>query len=200
MIAAVNDRAWAAVQALGLDEVEVLPLGDGYHEAEFLLFGGDDDDAAYDALPGLRAARVVQTMSAGTDWVEDRVPPWATLCNASGARDAAVAEWVVGALLAASYGQLRVARERTWDGGWQPQELFGATVLIVGHGSIGRAVARRLEPFGVHVVGVASRARGDVHGVGELPALLPAADAVVVLAPLTDATRGLIGGRSTRTH
>ena len=43
------------------------------------------------------------------------------------------------------------------------------------------------------MIGVASRARDDLHGIDELPALLPDADAVVVLAPLTDATRGLIG-------
>ena len=45
------------------------------------------------------------------------------------------------------------------------------------------------------MIGVASRARDDLHGVDELPELLPDADAVVVLAPLTDATRGLIGTR-----
>jgi len=66
-------------------------------------------------------------------------------------------------------------------------------VLIIGMGSIGHAVKRRLDPFGTTVVGVASRARDDLHGIDELPALLPDADAVVVLAPLTDATRGLIG-------
>jgi phosphoglycerate dehydrogenase-like enzyme len=65
-------------------------------------------------------------------------------------------------------------------------------VLILGFGSIGRAVAARLEPFGVRVVGVASRPRDGVHGVDELGELLPAADAVVVLAPLTPATRELV--------
>jgi phosphoglycerate dehydrogenase-like enzyme len=64
-------------------------------------------------------------------------------------------------------------------------------------------VRARLEPLGVNVVGVARRARGAarrgvpgrgdaVHGLDELPRLLPAADAVVVLAPLTDATRGMV--------
>jgi len=43
------------------------------------------------------------------------------------------------------------------------------------------------------VTGVASRARDGVHGAGELPELLPEADAVVVLLPLSDATRGMIG-------
>jgi phosphoglycerate dehydrogenase-like enzyme len=48
-----------------------------------------------------------------------------------------------------------------------------------------------LEPFGPRVVGVASRAREGLHGVEELPDLLPDADAVVILTPLSDSTRGL---------
>jgi phosphoglycerate dehydrogenase-like enzyme len=62
-------------------------------------------------------------------------------------------------------------------------------------GSIGRRVQQYLAPVGTEVIGVASRAREALNGIDELPALLPAADAVVVLTPLTDATRGLIGAR-----
>ena len=50
-----------------------------------------------------------QTLSAGTDWIEPHLPPQATLCAARGARDIPVAEWVVGALLGALYGQFRAA-------------------------------------------------------------------------------------------
>jgi phosphoglycerate dehydrogenase-like enzyme len=102
-----------------------------------------------------------------------------------------VAEWVVGALLGDAYGQLVSARTRRWSDA-QPRELQGATVLIVGFGSIGRALKRRLEPFGVAVLGVGRHARDGVHGSGELPALVGQADAVVVLAPLTPETRGLV--------
>jgi len=187
MIAAITASAFAAVEVLAPAGVEVRRLPDGADVAAFVLPSGEDADG----LDGREALRVVQTLSAGTDWVEPHVPPWATLCNARGARDIPVAEWVAGALLAAVYGQLRAARVRTWEDA-QPGELHGMTVLIVGHGSIGRAVQARLEPFGVRVIGVASRARDGLHGADELPALLGAVDAVVVLAPLTDATRGLV--------
>jgi phosphoglycerate dehydrogenase-like enzyme len=64
-------------------------------------------------------------------------------------------------------------------------------VLVVGFGSIGRAVEQRLEPFGVSVIGVARHAREGVRAVDELPALIGEADSVVVLTPLTPETRGL---------
>jgi len=190
VIAAVQDEAYAAMRDAAPPGVEVRPLLDGLSEAAFVVPRAEAREAL-EALPGLRSVRVVQTLSAGTDWVDARVPPWATLCNARGSRDITVAEWVVGALLGAAYGQFEAARARTWEY-VRPSELHGTTVVILGHGSIGRAVAERLAAFGVRVIGVASRARDGVHGVDELGALLPAADALVILAPLTDATRGLV--------
>jgi phosphoglycerate dehydrogenase-like enzyme len=190
VIAAVQDDAFAALRDAAPPGVEVRSLRDGFEEAAFIVPRGEDRDVL-DALPELAAVRVVQTLSAGTDWVEDRLPPWATLCNARGSRDIPVAEWVIGALLGALYRQFRAARVRTWEHA-VPTELHGMTVLILGYGSIGRALAERLAPFGVRVIGVASRARDGAHGVDELPALLPAADALVVLAPLSAATRGMV--------
>jgi phosphoglycerate dehydrogenase-like enzyme len=169
--------------------VEVRRLPDGRDAAAFVLPDWQDRETI-EALPQLERLRVVQALSAGTDWIEARVPAWATLCNARGARDVSVAEWVVGALLGDAYGQLTAARTRRWSDA-APRELYGATVLIVGFGSIGRAVERRLEPFGVTVIGVARRARDGVHATGELPALVEQADAVVVLTPLTPQTTGL---------
>jgi phosphoglycerate dehydrogenase-like enzyme len=67
-------------------------------------------------------------------------------------------------------------------------------VVILGAGSIGRAVEERLVPFGVgEIVRVARSARDGVHGVDELPGLLPGADVVVNLLPATPETRGLLG-------
>ena len=67
-------------------------------------------------------------------------------------------------------------------------------MLIVGAGSIGHAIEQHLAPFGVTVTRVARTARPeqDVHAVDELPALLPHADVVVLVVPLTEQTRGLV--------
>jgi|SRR5215211_464808 len=189
MIAAVTARAFDVVAELVPAGVDVRRLPDGLDSAAFVLPDSDDAETI-DALPELMRLRVLQTLSAGTDWIEARVPAWASLCNARGARDAAVAEWVVGALLGDAYGQLTAARTRRWSDA-RPRELQSAVVLIVGFGSIGRALKRRLEPFGVTVIGVARHARDGVRDTSELPALLEQADAVVLLTPLTSKTAGL---------
>jgi phosphoglycerate dehydrogenase-like enzyme len=173
--------------------VEVL-LADDTTDLETIdfLVAGSVYPQLLERVPALTRLAVVQVLSAGTDWIEPYVPPQATLCNARGTRDGPVAEWVMGALLGVSTRLLECARIHTWTKR-QLVDLGGWTVLIVGMGSIGHRVGQYLAPLGTEVVGVASRAREDLHGIDELPALLPRADAVVVLAPLTDATRGLVG-------
>jgi phosphoglycerate dehydrogenase-like enzyme len=151
-------------------------------------------EVAFEVLPALR---VVQLLSAGVDWIIDAVPEGVTLCDAAGARDGAMAEWVVAALLADAKNARACAEQQAREV-WEAvglTDLAGARVLILGHGSIGRAVAERLAPFGVELIGVARTARDGVHGIDELDALLPGADAVVNLLPLTPATRGLVDAR-----
>jgi phosphoglycerate dehydrogenase-like enzyme len=190
VVAAVTERAFEVVAGLAPDTVDVRRLPDGRDDAAFVLPDWKDRETVQ-ALPQLERMRVVQALSAGTDWIEALVPPWATLCNARGARDVPVAEWVIGALLGDAYGQFEAARSRRWSDA-VPRELHGATVLIIGYGSIGRDVERHLGPFGVTVIRVARHARDGVHAVGELPALMGQADAVVVLAPMTPETAGMV--------
>jgi phosphoglycerate dehydrogenase-like enzyme len=142
-------------------------------------------------MPGLR---VIQTLSAGVDWIVPAVPARVTLCDARGARDAAVAEWVLAGILALvkHLPELRDnQRERRWSA-IEPDDLVGSTALILGYGSIGRAVEERLKPFGVDIVRVARRARTGVHVVAELRGLLPRADVLIVLVPFTPQTDGLL--------
>ncbi|HEY0279951.1 MAG TPA: NAD(P)-dependent oxidoreductase [Solirubrobacterales bacterium] len=189
---AVRESAFERLREVAPAGVEVVLLDDDLDlETIDFLIPSTADKGTLAALPGLTRVAVVQTISAGTDWVEGRVPAGATLCNARGTRDRPVAEWVMAALLGASSRTLEGAPATSWSE-IELEDLESWTVLIVGMGSIGRQVAAFLEPFGARVVGVASRARDDLHGADELPRLLPSADAVVVLAPLTDDTHGLI--------
>jgi phosphoglycerate dehydrogenase-like enzyme len=171
----------------------VVAIDDGLDlESVGFLVPSSHEGRVIEALPGLTRLEVVQVLSAGTDLIEGRMPPQATLCNARGARDGPVAEWVLAALLGATSRTLECAPLTTWTDR-KVVDLESWTVLVVGMGSIGRHVARLLDPFGTRVVGVASRGRDDLHGVDELPDLLPDADAVVILTPLSDDTKGLIG-------
>jgi phosphoglycerate dehydrogenase-like enzyme len=194
--AAVAPAALSAVRAQAPPGVEVVCLDDGgldLDEVDFLVPPAGERSLLA-RLPSLQRLAVLQVLSAGVDWVERHVPERALLCSARGARDGPVAEWVLGALLGASTGLLRCARERRWERR-ELEDLAAWRVLIVGMGSIGHALAARLRALGSEVEGVASRARDGLHGPQELGALLAGADAVVLLVPLTDETRGLIGAR-----
>ncbi|AGZ45645.1 2-hydroxyacid dehydrogenase [Actinoplanes friuliensis] len=154
---------------------------------------------ASDLLPQLTGLEVVQLLSAGADnWV-GRVPSPVQLCDARGVHDASVSEWVLGAAIGSlrQFPAFARAQERQeWTpGAFTPTpELTGKRVLIVGAGSIGRAIEQRLAPFEVTVTRVARTARPehDVHAVDELPVLLPYAEVVVLVVPLTEQTRGLV--------
>jgi phosphoglycerate dehydrogenase-like enzyme len=192
--AAVAAAAYESIRSRAPEDVELVRIDDltDLDSVDFLVPPAGERDVLRE-LPGLTQLSVIQVLSAGTDWIEGHVPPRATLCNARGARDGPVAEWLLGALLGASTGLLACAGATTWDRSRELEDLGEWTVLVVGMGSIGRRLASDLAPLGTSVVGVGSRARDDLHGPEDLPHLLPGADAVVVLAPLTDATRGMIG-------
>ncbi len=155
------------------------------------FLSGADMATAYAALPDLE---VVQLLSAGVENFVDGVPAGVQLCNARGAHTGPTAEWVVAAMLA-SYRMfprfLAAQREGRWDYAVN-EELAGRRVLVVGAGDIAVRVRRMLAGFDVEVQLVARTARDGVPGVGDLPELVSDVDVVVLLVPLTDATRGLV--------
>ncbi|OIJ25281.1 2-hydroxyacid dehydrogenase [Nocardioides luteus] len=153
--------------------------------------------AGRDLLPRMPALRAVQSLSAGVEKVIPLIGPEVTLCNGRGLHDASAAEHGLGLILAAQRELPRWVRDQD-AGRWQPEHtrsLADSRVVIVGYGSIGAALERRLLACEAEVVRVASKADPgrDVHGVDELPALLPAADIVVLTLPENPGTIGLIG-------
>jgi phosphoglycerate dehydrogenase-like enzyme len=147
------------------------------------------------ALEGMTGLRVIQSTSAGVDWIAGRVPSGVHVHNARGVYDGPLAEWVVAAILAMNRGLLQARDAQaaaTWRGFMPSGELADANVVILGQGSIGSAVAARVRPFGGRVTGVGRSARDGVAGVADLPRLLPMADVLVNLLPLTRETLGLV--------
>jgi phosphoglycerate dehydrogenase-like enzyme len=135
---------------------------------------------------------------AGVDAFLPLLPSGVTLCDAQGVHDIPTAEWTVAVILAMQkrlpfyFGQQQL---ENWSGrreGEQIDEVSDKTVLIVGYGSIGRAIESRLAPFGPRFLRVARRARDGVFPVSQLDELLPQANIVVVITPLTAETRHLM--------
>ncbi|WP_127480588.1 2-hydroxyacid dehydrogenase [Nocardioides pantholopis] len=147
-----------------------------------------------DVLPQMTGLEVVQTLSAGVDNVRSRVPEGVTLCNGRGIHDTSTAELTLTLTLAALRGIpefVRAHDRREWEPQWRPA-LADKRVLLIGYGAIGAAIEARLQPFEVEVVRVARTAREGVHAFTELPTLMPEADVVILVVPLTDETRGLV--------
>ncbi|MEO8736049.1 MAG: 2-hydroxyacid dehydrogenase [Edaphobacter sp.] len=185
-------------------------------EIDFWILPFQRQDAI-DAFSHLRGVKVIQSMMAGVDWITPWLPKGVVLCDGRGIHDISASEWVLAAILA-SLKRFPLYRDLQLRGEWKGQssvddgflneggvqvgqyrvlgeDLAGKTILIVGYGSIGAAIEARLAPFGVKILRVARSARPtpEVHAVEELRRLLPEADVVVVIVPLTAETNGLIG-------
>ncbi|HKG27332.1 MAG TPA: D-2-hydroxyacid dehydrogenase [Thermomicrobiales bacterium] len=154
------------------------------------------------AAPNLRW---IQTVGAG---VEDIIVPEMAargiiLTNNSGVHAPNIAEHLMAMILAFARRlpfQIRGQLAHEWRDTSGRQGLFelgGQTLLVVGLGDIGQALAQRALAFGMNVVGVRRRDRGPVEGVSEvvgleaLPRVLPNAHHVAICLPLTVQTRGL---------
>jgi phosphoglycerate dehydrogenase-like enzyme len=180
-----------------------------------------DADSALEAVAGceamwfqLRTSDVEPVLAAGPDlrwWsiVNAGVNGWPLeilarrgilLSNGAGLHAVPIAEYVAMGMLALAkklpdlvHGQDR----QEWIDTGASLELFGKRALIYGYGLIGREIATRLRAFGMEITGVRRHPGSEpgVVGVESWREHLPDADFVVLSAPLTDATRALIGER-----
>jgi phosphoglycerate dehydrogenase-like enzyme len=147
-----------------------------------------------DFLGALPRLRLVQLLSAGAEQFVGRLPEGVLLCNARGAHTPSTAEWAVAATLAAQRGLPFFAREQA-AGRWSSATFFslvGARVLVVGAGDIGTTIGRMLAGFDVDLTYVARTARDGVRSTAELPELLPHADVVILIVPVTPETTGMV--------
>jgi len=141
---------------------------------------------------------LVQGQSIGYDGVAAILPEGLVFANAASVHETSTAELAVGLAIAAQR-HIDAFAVDTAAGRWAPvfaQSLADRRVLLLGYGGVGKAVAARLEPFEVELTPVASRARVEdgvaVHGIDELPELLPRAEIVILTLPGGEATQGLV--------
>ncbi len=145
-------------------------------------------------LAAVEGVEVVQLLSAGVERWAGKVPQGVSLVNARGAHGGSTAEWAVAALLAIRREIPAFVRQQD-RGDWTEvgsRGLQGAHVVVLGAGDLGEQTRLRLAGFGCRTTVVARTAREGVRPVSDLPELLPTADAVVVVVPLTGRTRGLV--------
>jgi phosphoglycerate dehydrogenase-like enzyme len=145
----------------------------------------------------------------------------AQLTSASGIHGPVMGEYVLMMMLAHAHDLPRMIsgqRERAWPGDFTQRVLRGASVGIVGYGSIGREVARLASTFGMRILackrdpearedqGYALPGTGDprgelperIYGFDGLPEMLGQSDYVVLTAPLTPATQNMINAETLR--
>jgi phosphoglycerate dehydrogenase-like enzyme len=179
-------------------------LRDALEGANALLVWDFSATSLTDAWPAARSLEWVHLASAGVDRV--LTPAVASsdvvMTNSRGVLDAAIAEYVLGLALAMAKdlpGTMLRQTQQRWE--HRPTlRLAGTSALVVGPGSIGRAVGSLLAAAGVHVDAVGRAARavregepfGRVHGSVDLADVVPGYDLVVLTAPLTGQTRGLV--------
>jgi phosphoglycerate dehydrogenase-like enzyme len=151
--------------------------------------------------------RWVHTRSAGIDTMlfPELVASPVVLTNGSGVFSDSLAEWVLGAILYFAKDLRRLVRSQM-EGRWEPfegvGEIAGRTLGIVGYGDIGRAVASRARALGMRVLGMTRRGPllynadplvSQVFGPNDRIRMIEQSDYIVVAAPLTPETRGMIG-------
>jgi phosphoglycerate dehydrogenase-like enzyme len=191
----LHDRARLVFGATLASVREELPQAVG------LFVWGHPEDPFEEVLSAAPRLRWVHYTGAGVEhllvpsFVRSRIP----LTNSRGAHTPAVAELALAMLLALAKNLPDRIRDQARHR-WRQQlnrRLDGATLLVLGLGSIGSAIARAASALGMYVIGVRARARparwaNEVVSYVELKRVLPRSEYLVVCCPETTETRGLI--------
>jgi phosphoglycerate dehydrogenase-like enzyme len=174
-------------------------------EAKVVLFTGSGGQVLQRIYPDLRRVEWLHCLSAGLDAVLTpemvRIPT--PLTNSRGVFARSLSEFALAGMLyfAKNLNRMREAqRAQKWEQ-FDIEELYGNVLGVVGYGEIGRRTAERAKPFGmkVHILRRRPELTADdplvdrVYGGDELEPLLAASDYLLVSAPLTNETRGMLG-------
>ncbi len=126
------------------------------------------------------------------------------ITNTAGAYDSVISEHAMAHILAHSRGisgHERNRKNRKWSREVHVMQIDGLTACVLGLGSIGRTIAKRLHAFGLHVIAVDVQAKTPPEGVARVVHpdhmldVLPEADIVLVALPLTKSTEGVINAQ-----
>jgi phosphoglycerate dehydrogenase-like enzyme len=189
----------ADVRHVGADD-----LATALVDADALFVWDFRSTAVGAAWPREGGPRWVHIASAGVDRLlsPELVASGVVVTNSRGLFEDPIADYVLTLVLCFAKGlhtTLRRQGQRRWVHR-ETEPVAGARALVVGTGPIGRAIGRRLTTLGLHVTGAGRTARqgdrdlGEIVGPDGLRAALADAGHVVLAAPLTEATRGMVDG------
>lgn len=156
----------------------------------------------YNDIKEYKNLKLIQLTSAGLDrvpveYIEEN---GIQLYNAKGVYSIPMAEWTILKILEI-YKKSRVFYKNQENGNWEKQrdllELTAKKVSIIGYGSIGNEIAKRLKAFDAEVISVSRQKREEPYIdesilVGDIGLALAKSDIVILTLPLTDETRYLI--------
>ncbi|MEX2450455.1 MAG: D-2-hydroxyacid dehydrogenase [Rhodospirillales bacterium] len=161
-------------------------------------------DVAKEIRDRAKKLRWMQSAAIGIDnFVKFGIPDGVTLTNAAGLKGGAVSEHGFALLLALSRATQHMERYRA-RGEWQNDitrtqitPLEGRTMVVIGYGSIGKAVARKAKAFDMNVIAVHRAGTGDENAdravtVDKLPEVLPDGDVVVAVLPANPESHHLL--------
>lgn len=205
---APNDPAFAITPELWEAAGAPASVSFGETEADLLAALPDTEvlitasSALKNRLPGpAPRLKMIFCTSAGLDRLApfDWIPPGVVLLNNRGAHHARVGEYAAMALLmlAGQMPALIAAQQaQKWDKRYA-SVLAGRRLAVVGTGDLGAAAGRMARHFGMRTVGVRTRAVPHpdfdaVIGVDDLDAVLPEVEFLLLAAPLTPHTQGMI--------
>jgi phosphoglycerate dehydrogenase-like enzyme len=180
-------------------------LADAIGDAQAMFLWDFFSSAVRDVWPQARKLEWIHVAAAGVDTLmfDELAQSDVVVTNAKGVFDRPIAEFVLTSILALAKDVHRshdLQAARLWQHR-ETQTVAGATALVVGTGSIGREIARLLRAVGMDVRGAGRTKRdsdpdfGTVVASADLADHVGWADHVVVVAPLTDATRNLVDER-----
>ena len=177
-------------------------LADAIHGARGLLLWDFFSKAVRDVWSGADQLEWIHITAAGVDTLlfDELRNSDVVVTNARGVFDRPLAEYVLGAVIAFAKDSLTsfdLQRRHEWRHR-ETRSITGATALVVGTGGIGREIAKMLRAAGVVVCGAGRRVVADDPDFGHivdsasLAAEVGWCDHLILAAPLTPATRGLV--------
>jgi len=184
---------------------DVTKVRESAAQADVIVNGTSNPPLLSAAIPPAKRAKWIHSLWTGVDNVlcpeimESPLP----LTNGRGVFRRPLAEWSIGAMLYFAYNMRRMIRQQqagVWEA-FTTEEIKGKTLGIVGYGGIGSLAAELARPFGMRIVALRRRPAlfqddpnvDQSYAPAQLNELMAASDYVLLAAPLTEETRGMIG-------